>query len=193
VRIDPKHHADEVCPVIIDHLAFTFPIRDLRHLIGHSGYGDLVVPEFPERVHGMPLDIYNTLIKRYEVKVIDYMEFLFKRFVYRELGMELSAARGRGLHGYTDSFVLLDKRREHELGFVGFGGNNDTVFIQISGLGCKYLFDFTKPKKLHKVLAGILGLIRTQLWEIGQQGSRLIEMLINMNFSISCLNVYNDK
>lgn len=156
--VDYKKNADQTMLCIVDHLAFSCPIRDFRHLIGTKGYTDVKVPEYPERPHGMPLDIFNTLVKRYEKKVIDYMEFLFKRFVYRELGMELSAPRGRGLHGYTDSFVLLDKRREHQLGYVGFGGNNDTVFIQISGLGCKYLFDYTKPKKLHKVLARTLGI-----------------------------------
>ncbi len=156
--IDYKKKADQVCPVIIDHLAFTFPIRDLKHLVGHVGYGDLKIPEYPERINGIAPDFYTVLVKRYEATVIDYLEFLFKRFVYRELGMELSRPRGRGLHGYTDSFILLDKSGEHELGFVGFGGNNETVFIQINGLGCKYLFDFTKPKKLHKVLAGIIGI-----------------------------------
>ncbi|MDG3085466.1 replication initiation factor domain-containing protein [Vibrio hannami] len=155
-----KVEAEKRQPVIVDHLAFTFPIRDLRHLATHPDFRKRYrfdIPQHPEKIPMMPLDIYNTLVERYEAEVVNHLEVLFENFIYWEFGMTLSAPRGRGLHGYTESFCLFDKTGNHELGLVGYGGNNDTIFIQLSGLGCKYLFDHKSYLHIHKVLSSALG------------------------------------
>ncbi len=143
--------------VMIDHLAFSFSIRDLRHLVKYSSNYEFYLPTHPVKNAAISLSTFNQRVREYEMDVMATLETLFENFVLREFGMHLSAPRNRGLHGYSDSFVLMDKRKQHELGLVGFGGNNETIFIQFSGLGCKYLFDHTTPQKLYQALVQGLG------------------------------------
>jgi len=66
--------------------------------------------------------------------------------------------RGRGLHGYKDSMTIL--ANGIEVGYVGIGGQRDTVYFQISGQGCKYLFTYTTPFVIHHWLAKVFSCTR---------------------------------
>ena len=155
--IDFQHEAEKRQPVIIDHLAFTFPIRDVKHLAKYSKRYPFHLPVYPVQNAAVPNHVFKQRLRDYEIDVFNTLEALFENFIYHDFGMKLSPPRGRGLHGYSDSFVLMDKAMQHELGLVGFGGNNDTIFVQLSGLGCKYLFAHTTPQKLHRALSVGLG------------------------------------
>nr|MCD1253531.1 hypothetical protein [Vibrio cholerae] len=74
-------------------------------------------------------------------------------FMSKIMGFRLSPMRGRGLHGYNDSMVILDMTGQVECGLVGIVGNNGTVFVQINGTGCTKLFDRIEAKKLYWWLA----------------------------------------
>lgn len=54
------------------------------------------------------------------------------------LGIEKAEGRGRGLHGYSDSFDLAG------LGLVAYGGSNQrgTVLVSINGQGCRRIASF---------------------------------------------------
>lgn len=156
--IDFQAEAEKRQPLIVDHLAFTFPIRDLRHLPKYSSRYPFHLPVHPIQNPALSSHEFNQRMRSYEMDVYNTFEALFENFIYHDFGMTLSPPRGRGLHGYADSFILLDKNGQHELGLVGFGGNNDTIFVQLSGLGCKYLFAMTTPQKVHRALTVGLGI-----------------------------------
>ncbi|WP_281188619.1 hypothetical protein [Vibrio harveyi] len=52
---------------------------------------------------------------------------------------------------------LTSANGEDFCGFVGIGGNNDTVHFQINGKGCKHVFARRAPWSLHDWLTNVLG------------------------------------
>ncbi|MDV2337434.1 replication initiation factor family protein, partial [Vibrio cholerae] len=58
-------------------------------------------------------------------KVSKMLFHRFDLFMSKIMGFRLSPMRGRGLHGYNDSMVILDMTGQVECGLVGIGGNND--------------------------------------------------------------------
>lgn len=68
-----------------------------------------------------------------------------ERFVLSVLGagamVELGPFRGRAWQFYADSAVLVDREGEC-VGFLGFGGNRETVCLSISGAGCRWVRDW---------------------------------------------------
>ncbi|EJL7851233.1 replication initiation factor domain-containing protein [Vibrio parahaemolyticus] len=152
---------DETRPVKIDHLAFTFNYGDLRHLdkSNDQDFINLQIPEFRQPTSSTP-DAIESAMERHKDKVRKVLSHRFDEFMSKIFGFRLSPMRGRGLHGYQDSMVILDKTGTVECGLVGIGGNNDTVFVQINGTGCTKLFDYTTHKKIHFWLATVLGVTR---------------------------------
>ncbi|OLQ70155.1 replication initiation factor family protein [Photobacterium proteolyticum] len=149
--------AEQERPVLVDHLAFSFKFTELRHC--HKA--DLSSFAWQK----MPKATYQTVtnpqqraiaLERYQNAVREVLTDRLATFLFHVMGMTLSPMRGRGLHGYEDSAVILDKTGSVECGLMGVGGNNETVFIQLSGRGCKYLLEHTTTFRLHWWLTKIL-------------------------------------
>lgn len=158
--------------VKVDHLAFSFPLADLRHCRGASltrlskngskAISKFDFPAFPkfyaQRVGGSHDEGLEQIHKHRLVqeKILQnyYIKTLFT-FCYHALGFTLSESRNKGFHGYSDSMTLYSKNGA-ECGFVGIGGQANTCYIQISGGGCKHLFDHISPMELHYWLTSVL-------------------------------------
>jgi len=159
--------------IIVDHLAFSVPLASFKHL---SRAGSEASKRY--QWHKMPAQKWRSIkdieqikcdkhraeeMERRHEDIINYnaeCEFIlfqrFKQFMSNIMSLKLSNARDKGLHGYTNSYRLLDITGRSELGFVGFGGNNNTIYVQISGEGCKHVFDKIRPFVLHFWLSKVL-------------------------------------
>jgi phage replication initiation protein len=149
--------------VICDHLAFTVPLANFQHLeragsSTHHFWQKMPVKTWNKSTNEtqkhLLMDLYNH----------DCAEILFKRmteFVFHVMGLKVSvSSRDKGLHGYKDSHRIMDETGRVELGFVGIGGNQNTVYIQISGEGCKHVFGKVTPFVLHFWLSKVLTVTR---------------------------------
>jgi len=149
--------------VICDHLAFTVPLANFQHL---ERAGDST-KHFWQK---MPSKTWNKATNEVEKHSLmesynhECSEILFKRmteFLFHIMGLKVSmSSRDKGLNGYKDSHRIMDEAGRVELGFVGIGGNKNTVHIQISGTGCKHVFAKTTPFVLHFWLSKVLTVTR---------------------------------
>jgi len=149
--------------VICDHLAFTVPLANFQNL---ERAGDST-KHFWQK---MPSKTWNKATNEAEKHSLmesynhECSEILFKRmteFLFHIMGLKVSiSSRDKGLHGYKDSHRIMDEAGRIELGFVGIGGNQNTVYIQISGEGCKHVFAKLTPFILHFWLSKVLTVTR---------------------------------
>jgi phage replication initiation protein len=166
----------------IDHLAFAFPISSLRHcrkagaanltmdlITGYkkSFFNDKDVPLtkrikrtgiYPQppvikATEALGIDEYEAHKEKTDALMRDFYERTLKVWVNAVLGFEMSPMRGRGLHGYKDSMTL--RANGVDVGFIGLGGQRDTIYFQISGTGCKHLFSHTSPFVMHHWLSKV--------------------------------------
>jgi phage replication initiation protein len=144
--------------VIVDHLAFTVPLSSFKHLDRAGKKEGFKWAKLPRQSFKRIKDdaLRESAIEDYQAEFGHICFERFKQFIDRVMGLRLSANRDKGLHGYRDSYRLLAKDRPVELGFVGFGGNNNTIYVQVSGEGCQHLFDHTTPFVMHFWLAKVL-------------------------------------
>ncbi|KGR35891.1 hypothetical protein OA39_00993 [Vibrio campbellii] len=165
--------------VHIDYLCFTFAVKDLRHchnaiqrLHKHEEYKGLAPksllqrhckapkfpapPQFNATIAGTAEEIeaYNSA---FDICYRNYLEDCLRIFTNQVLGLSLSAPRGLGFQFYSESMKLTSPDGEDFCGFVGIGGNNDTVHFQINGTGCKHVFARRAPWSLHDWLTNVLG------------------------------------
>ncbi|MEQ3491616.1 replication initiation factor domain-containing protein [Vibrio sp. SSH13-20] len=165
--------------VHIDYLCFTFSVKDLRHchnalqrLHKHEEYRGLApksllqrnckAPKFPappqfNSTIAKTADEINAYNDAFEICYRNYLEECLRIFTNQVLGLSLSAPRGLGFQFYTESMKLTSANGEDFCGFVGIGGNNDTVHFQINGKGCKHVFARRAPWSLHDWLTNVLG------------------------------------
>lgn len=163
-----KHEANQT---IIDHLSFSFPLADLRHLrrspsIGSTVDNQTLFPEVPNikqdlSTEGLKPDEVLEAIEiqkqRVNAQMSDFYYRSLRAFASVVLGLELSAPRDKGFHGYQNSLNLLTQEGT-QVGFVGIGGQRNTVYFQISGEGCKHLWSHTTPFILHHWLSKVLSI-----------------------------------
>lgn len=163
-----KHEANQT---IIDHLSFSFPLADLRHLrrspsIGSTVDSQTLFPEFPNikqelktegLTHEQVLHAIDVQKQRVNDAKSDFYYRSLRAFASVVLGFELSAPRDKGFHGYQNSLNLLTQEG-NQVGFVGIGGQRNTVYFQISGEGCKHLWSHTTPFILHHWLSKVLSI-----------------------------------
>lgn len=147
--------------VIVDHLAFTVGLSEFRHLEragGLKGEDRYNWPRLPKQNFNKFKNPYLRLqaVEDYQAEFAHICFERFKAWLDRILNLRLSSSRDRGLHGYTTSYSLLSKNGTAELGLVGFGGNNNTIYVQVSGAGCKHVFSSLRPFVLHFWLCKIL-------------------------------------
>lgn len=149
--------AEQERPVNIDHLAFSFKYTELRHC-HKSDLSSCEWQKLPKATYQTitNTDLRHKALAEYQSELRTVLSTRLNTLLHKVFGFECSVMRGRGLHGYEDSFVLKDKSGSVECGLVGLGGNNDTVFVQINGRGCKYLFNHTTPFIIHWWLTKIL-------------------------------------
>lgn len=150
--------------IIIDHLAFSFPLSQLRHChkAGFAGFSPKNQPYFPlppkiENSDGKSLEEIEKHSLFVKNQLSDFYLKTLKIFVDHVLGFTVSAPRDKGFHGYTNSLTLKSQSGV-DVGFIGLGGQRDTAYIQISGLGCKNLFGYTDKFKLHHWLNTVLSI-----------------------------------
>lgn len=152
--------------VKIDHLAFSFRLADLRHCrkAGFADSDNIRFPKMPKfnsfRGTGSHDEALKALehYKENQSKMLsEYYLKTLRIFAQDVLGFSISGLRGRGFQGYNDSMTMRSCTGS-EVGFVGIGGQRDTVYFQISGTGCKYLFEHTTPFKIHHWLNTVIGI-----------------------------------
>lgn len=164
-----KKHEDN--QTIIDHLSFSFALADLRHckrsgVIGHTADTQTLFPKLPEinyefNTEGLKEDEFLVALEEQKSKVNERMADFYidtlKVFSRHVLGFDLSIPRDKGFHGYTNSMNLVTSEGT-QVGFVGIGGQRNTVYFQISGEGCKHLWSHTTPFVLHHWLSKVLSI-----------------------------------
>lgn len=175
--------------VFIDHLAFTFPMSELKNLETFDGaiqfwrkYGsmprlrdflpgrdaffrDVVDPEtrcwVPDDAEsdkicsGISGDraFIEQHIEQYNQAVQAAYLHRLKIWLSSAFGLSMGPERDRGGFNYRCSAPLFSDDGGNNLhGFVFWGGNNNTVYIQISGLGCAHVFSGTEPQDVFKWL-----------------------------------------
>jgi len=146
-------------PIICDYLAFTVPLSHFELLdkagVEYRKYWQKMPTGSLDNVTN-PDDRYK-LIQSYHR---DVKEILFKRmtqFLSNIMGLQVvPVSLDKGFYGYKDSHNILDMTGKVHLGFVGIGGNNNTLYIQISGEGCKHVFANVSPTRLHFWLSDVL-------------------------------------
>ncbi len=113
-------------------------------------------PQFNATIAGTAEEIeaYNSA---FDICYRNYLEDCLRIFTNQVLGLSLSAPRGLGFQFYSESMKLTSPDGEDFCGFVGIGGNNDTVHFQINGTGCKHVFARRAPWSLHDWLTNVLG------------------------------------
>lgn len=163
-----KHESNQT---IIDHLSFSFPLADLRHCKRAGSIGSTVdtqtlfpvVPNIKEEFNteGLTpeqvLKSLETQKQRINERMSDFYINTLRVFTRYVLGFELSVPRDKGFHGYHNSMNLVTESGS-KIGFVGIGGQRDTVYFQISGEGCKHLWSHTTPFILHHWLSKVLNI-----------------------------------
>ena len=149
--------------VICDHLAFTVPLANFQHLERAGSSTRHFWQKMPAKTWDKTTNETqkHSLMESYNN---DCSEVLFKRmteFLFHIMGLKVSiSSRDKGLHGYKDSHRIMDEAGRIELGFVGIGGNKNTVYIQITGEGCKHVFAKLTPFVLHFWLSKVLTVTR---------------------------------
>jgi phage replication initiation protein len=150
-------YAERLGQVGIDHLAFSIPFRAFQKLKCDAW---AKLPDF----HSYPDTDDGIDQFKEHVQLVESLRV--EQFVVRVLGLRLGSTREYGRFFYTKSREILDKKGKTVVGFLAFGGNNDTVYFQISGTGCKYLFSHTNGRRLHHWLTffGVTHLKRVDLF-----------------------------
>ncbi|GAB1110733.1 MAG: hypothetical protein SwBeaMacB_13800 [Shewanella algae] len=133
-------YAERLNAVGIDHLAWSMPFSVFQKLDNNAWYKLPELRNYPDTADGFDL---------FREHVVECEKRRLEQFVIRVLGLRLGSPRTFGRFFYTHSYELFDPKRKHVIGFVAFGGNKDTVYFQISGKGCKYVFNHTDRYRLH--------------------------------------------
>lgn len=134
-------YAKRLGMIEIDHLAFTLQSSAFQKMRTSDGWAQLPdLKTFPETLEG-----YDSFVEC----VLETEHIRLEQFVRRVLGLRLGSSRNFGRFFYTHSYPLLDPKSKRSIGFVAFGGNNNTLYFQISGTGCKYVFCHTNKYRLH--------------------------------------------
>ncbi|WP_224067575.1 replication initiation factor domain-containing protein [Vibrio penaeicida] len=149
--------------VVLDWLAFSFKIKDLRHCerAGFIGFTHKNQPHFPKAPKierqligdGQSYEDYNAYT---DFVMRQYLEECLRVFVTKVLGLAMSAPLDKPFQFYDNSFNLLSPSGETYCGKIGIGGQNDTVHISIDGKGCKHVLARRSLFSLYHWLANVL-------------------------------------
>lgn len=157
--------------VFIDYLAFSAPISVMKdvHTFQEKGFEWRKFQYLPSYRHyqtesryaclpefqGIPEIPSNTMtdeqLNQYDTDLIECYFSRLKTWIASVFGLVMGLPRGKGGFAYRDSALLYnDEGGSDHCGVIFWGGNNDTFYVQISGLGCAHVFSGTTPQKIHK-------------------------------------------
>ena len=145
--------------IIIDHLAFSVPLSSFKNLERAGDTYRRAWAKMPSTKSWSKIQCpqkRQDAIEKFNGESYDALFQRAKQFAFEILGLSVTAPRDKGLFGYQNSYALTDCTGKHEMGFIGLGGNGNTIYFQISGTGCKHVFDKTSPFVLHYWLSKVL-------------------------------------
>ncbi|WP_283126877.1 replication initiation factor domain-containing protein [Providencia stuartii] len=148
--------------VFIDFLAFTLSMSAFKdiHTYDKKGFEWRKYPAIPDPRCFKAERFVNDSAGLTPEQANEYLSALtqcyfdrLRLFIADFFGLSMGVPRGRGGHFYDDSATLYSyEGSEDSLGTVYFGGNKDTVYIQISGKGCAHVFSYTTPMEIRNIL-----------------------------------------
>jgi phage replication initiation protein len=146
--------------IIIDHLAFSVPLAEMRHLSRCGGELKKYWKSFPKRTwkNEKNNERKEMMIENWQQQYRQVCIDRFSQFLSRIMNLRLGLPRDRGMHGYLNSAPILSPTNNAVLGFVAYGGNNDTIYLQVSGDGCKHVFSHVSSFQLHFWLDKVLSI-----------------------------------
>ncbi|HHZ6804572.1 replication initiation factor domain-containing protein [Morganella morganii subsp. morganii] len=157
--------------VFVDYLAFSAPIsvmkevhtfqekgfewRKFQYLPAYRYYQNSSPYIFSDGYQEVPAIAVSPLTEDQQSR---YFEDLYacyfsrlKTWIASLFGLVVGAPRGKGGFAYQDSAVLYsDEGSSDRMGMLYWGGNKETFYVQISGIGCAHVFSGTTPQKIHK-------------------------------------------
>lgn len=158
-------------PVFIDYLAFSAPISAMKdvHTFQEKGFEWRKFQFLPSYKHYQNSasyavsSSYNNLPETSNQGMTEQQQEQFltdlyscyfsrlRRWISSVFGLVVGAPRGKGGHVYQESASLYsDEGGSDNMGTLYWGGNNDTFYVQISGLGCTHVFNGITAQKIHK-------------------------------------------
>lgn len=156
---------DRYSNVLIDHLAFSLPMTQFKDLTRAGStrgkpYKWARMAEIKEYLSDDKFKNSEDAHNAFRQDCLDILMFRIETFVTSILGLSLGPIADKGFNGYKNSRKIYDSTGRIHCGFFGFEGNQDTVYFQISGCGCKFLFDKISPPSLHFWLYKVLSVRR---------------------------------
>lgn len=144
--------------IVVDHLSFSVPLSEFRHLETANPNEQKRWKSLPKRTWSKIKDqsLKEQMINDWQAEFRECLYQRFLQFCEDILNVRISPLRERGIHGYTNSAKILAKTAPISLGFIGIGGNNNTVYVQLSGEGCKHVFSKRSPFVIHHWLCNVL-------------------------------------
>lgn len=157
--------------VFIDYLAFSSPLsamkdvdsfpekgfewRKFQYLPSYRHYQNSNVYTCPVSYQGVPESFSSVMteeqLSRYSDDLYACYFSRLKTWIASVFGLVVGVPRGKGGFAYDDSAVLYsDEGGSDHMGMLYWGGNKDTFYVQISGMGCTHVFSGTTPHKIHK-------------------------------------------
>lgn len=104
-----------------------------------------------EHIYSVPLDKRNIEADIYNKALINCLHSRMRLWICNVFGLKVGCARGVGGFAYEDSAVLYCEDGGSDIyGMIYWGGNNGTVYIQISGMGCNHVFSGTTSDIIFK-------------------------------------------
>lgn len=148
--------------VFIDFLAFTTSISSFKdiHTFQEKGFEWRKYQPVPDPRNFKSGHFSNDTVGLTAEESENYITALYecyfsrlKVFIADFFGLSMGVPRGRGGHFYDDSALLYSHEAGSEsCGTIYFGGNKDTLYIQISGKGCAHVFSYTTPERIYSIL-----------------------------------------
>lgn len=158
-------------PVFIDYLAFSAPIsvmkdvhtfqekgfewRKFQYLPSYRHYQSepryACLPEFQGIPEIPSSNMTDEQLNQYDTALIECYFARLRTWVSSVFGLVMGLPRGKGGFAYQDSALLFsDEGGSDHCGVIFWGGNRDTFYVQISGVGCAHVFSGTTPQKLYQ-------------------------------------------
>ncbi|WP_159359527.1 replication initiation factor domain-containing protein [Vibrio cholerae] len=136
--------------VFVDYLAWSVPYASFRHA-HKSDLSSLIWAPLPKPDYRMARtpEQKEKLIELYKQKWNVAMMERLEVFCLHVLGLRMSPWRDKGLYGYENSCHLMSKYSNKHVGFVALGGNRNTCYFQIEGVGCRTVLEHTSLFRLH--------------------------------------------
>ena len=155
-KLKVNHHPD----TLLDWLAFSFPISSLTDKALKNNPLKIKFPsaEFPKETVISPVTgeelpplpgVGVQRINKYGKPEVFFSNFArLGKLMKVAFGLTMGVPRGKGVNHYRESHYLFTPDGSN-VGFVAHGGNNDTVFVNITGEGMRFVNSYRTPPQLY--------------------------------------------